>query len=119
MAAQHKALHALATLAVKPRNSSRQLLFNAEGMLAGRQTLAGIEWARQSEETTPLAFCGIHVISPRIFPLLTEEGVFSIIPAYLRLAAAGERIAAYQTDSYWRDLGKVESIQQAELELRG
>ena len=66
-----------------------------------------------------LAFTGIHVISPRIFPLLTEEGVFPIVPAYLRLAAQGEKIQAFRADDYyWRDLGKPENIRQAELDIK-
>ena len=66
-----------------------------------------------------LAFAGIHVISPRIFPLLTEDGIFSIIPAYLRLAAQGEKIQAFRADEYyWRDLGKPENIQQAEQDIK-
>jgi NDP-sugar pyrophosphorylase family protein len=117
MVAEHKASGALATLAVKPRSSSRQLLFDAEGDLVGRQTPVTTEWAREMIDPTPLAFCGIHVISPRIFALMEETGIFSIVPVYLRLAAAGERIAAYQTSAYWRDLGKLESVHQAEADL--
>ena len=45
---------------------------------------------------------------------MTEDGAFSIIDAYLRLAARGEEIVAFRADeSYWRDLGTVESLQQA------
>ena len=45
-----------------------------------------------------LAFSGIHVISPRFLQLLCEEGVFSIINSYLRLAEQGERILAFRAD---------------------
>lgn len=39
--------------------------------------------------------------------MLTEEGDFSIIDAYLRFAAQGEKILAFRSDQYyWRDLGK-------------
>lgn len=117
LVAAHEASNALATLAVKARSSSRQLLFDADGLLVGRQTPTATEWAREILHPTPLAFCGIHVLSPRILPLLEETGAFSIVPAYLRLAAAGERITAYATDAYWRDLGKLESIRQAEADL--
>jgi len=66
-----------------------------------------------------LAFCGIHVISPRLLDLITEDGVFSILAPYLRLAKAGERIVGFQADEYyWRDLGKVENLVQAEKDLR-
>lgn len=61
-----------------------------------------------------LAFSGIHLISPRLLPMLTEEGVFSIIPAYLRLAAQGQPILAFRADTYyWRDLGRPADLTQA------
>ena len=67
----------------------------------------------------PLAFSGIHVISPRLLPMIIEEGVFSIIPAYLRLAAQGEKILAFRADEYyWRDLGKPADLQQAANDLQ-
>jgi NDP-sugar pyrophosphorylase family protein len=51
--------------------------------------------------------------------LLTEEGAFSIVPAYLRLAARGEKIMAFRADEYyWRDLGRPEDIRQAELDIK-
>jgi NDP-sugar pyrophosphorylase family protein len=52
--------------------------------------------------------------------MLDEEGAFSIVSAYLRLARGGEEIAAFSADDYyWRDLGKVESVKRAEQELGG
>ncbi len=49
---------------------------------------------------------------------MTEEGTFSIIDTYLRLAASGERLLAFRADEYyWRDLGTIESLQQAGGEL--
>jgi NDP-sugar pyrophosphorylase family protein len=45
---------------------------------------------------------------------MNEEGAFSIIDCYLRLAAMGENILAFRADeSYWRDLGRPESVEQA------
>jgi NDP-sugar pyrophosphorylase family protein len=66
-----------------------------------------------------LAFSGIHVISPRLLPMLTEEGVFSIITSYLRLAAQGEKILAFRADDYyWRDLGTPDDLAQAARDLQ-
>ena len=46
---------------------------------------------------------------------MSEEGVFSIANTYLRLAGQGENIQGYRADEfYWRDLGKPESLVQAE-----
>jgi len=111
----HRDNRALATLAVQERETSRYLLFDEEGQLCGRRAGGGQpdQIVRSSRQIQALAFCGIHVISPRLLTLMTEEGVFSIIDSYLRLAAAEEKILAFRADEYhWRDLGKPESLQQ-------
>ncbi len=111
--------HALAAVAVQQRESSRQLLFNAEGELCGRWINGrDPEFVRSTPNTKALAFSGIHAISPRLLPKITEQGVFSIIESYLRLAGEGERILAFGADEYqWRDLGRIEDLQQAEKEI--
>ena len=49
---------------------------------------------------------------------MSEEGVFSIINSYLRLAAAGEKIVSFRADEYyWRDLGRPENVAQAAEDL--
>jgi len=53
------------------------------------------------------------MISPRLLPMMTEEGVFSVIATYLRLAGQGEKILAFRADEYyWRDLGKLDDLRQ-------
>jgi mannose-1-phosphate guanylyltransferase len=116
MVQAHQDNQALATLAVQQRDTSRYLLFNERNQLCGRR--AGRdgtpEIVRPSRETQALAFAGVHVISPRLLAHLTEDGVFSIITSYLRLAQDGEAIAAFRADEYyWRDLGRPENIRQA------
>ena len=77
-----------------------------------------LEMVRPAKRAQPLAFSGIHVISPQFLSMMSEDGVFSIIDAYLRLAARGERIVAFRADEYyWRDLGKPESLKQAEHDV--
>jgi NDP-sugar pyrophosphorylase family protein len=120
MVQAHKANQALATLAVQKRESSRQLLFDEHLQFAGRRGGPDKqpEIARPAPRLEPLAFSGIHMISPRLLPLLTEQGIFSIIASYLRLAAAGEKIEAFRADEYyWRDLGKPADLQQAAQDL--
>jgi NDP-sugar pyrophosphorylase family protein len=61
------------------------------------------------------AFSGVHVISPQLLRLMCEQGVFSIIDTYVRLASQGQRILAFPVDQYyWRDLGKPENVLQAQ-----
>lgn len=116
----HRRNQALATIAVQARKSSRYLLFDDAGLLCGRQAKDGqLEIAREVEHPERLAFCGIHIISPRFLKLMTESGVFSILAPYVRLAAMGEKLQAFRADDYyWRDLGKPESLEQAERDVR-
>ena len=51
--------------------------------------------------------------------MMTEEGAFSIIASYLRLAAQGENILSFRADEYyWRDLGRPENLAQAAQDLK-
>jgi NDP-sugar pyrophosphorylase family protein len=59
------------------------------------------------------------VISPRFLTMMNEEGAFSIITSYLRLAGAGEKILGFRADEYyWCDLGTPESVAQAAEDLQ-
>jgi NDP-sugar pyrophosphorylase family protein len=116
----HTEKQALVTLAVQSRKTSRPLLFDDHLQLCGRR--AGRdhepEIIRPSTRLDPLAFSGIHVLSPRLLAMLTEEGIFSIIPSYLRLAAQGQKILAFRADQYyWRDLGRPADLAQAALDI--
>ena len=117
----HQETRALATLAVQERISSRYLLFDQRGELCGRrfEREQRTELARPAEPVQALAFCGIHVISPRLLEMMTEGSAFSIIETYLRLAAGREKILAFRADeSSWRDLGTKESLRQAGEDMR-
>jgi NDP-sugar pyrophosphorylase family protein len=121
MAEFHSENRALATLAVQERPTSRYLLFDEQLQLCGRKSGKDgqAELVRSSSHPKALAFSGIHVISPRLFSLMTEEGVFSIIAPYLRLAAQGEKIIAFRSDEYqWRDLGRLDDVTQADQEAK-
>ena len=115
----HAENQALATLAVQERDSSRYLLFDEQFQLCGRRSSERTEMARPAATTQARGFCGIHVISPRIFSLMTENDVFSIIPCYLRLAAQERKILGFRADEYyWRDLGKPDNVLQAAQDLK-
>ncbi len=117
----HNQNPALATLAMQDRKSFRYLLFDEQLQLCGRRSGCDdkAELVRPAQQLQALAFCGIHVISPRLLAMMTEEGVFSIIDCYLRLASKGEKILAFQADEYyWRDLGTPDNLLQAGEDLR-
>ena len=116
MAGIHKHNGALATLAVQERETSRYLLFDEQEQLCGRRAGRNQEpeIVRPSKKKQALAFSGVHVISPRFLRMMAENGAFSIVNSYLRLAGKGEKVIAFRSDeSYWRDLGKPENVAAA------
>jgi len=121
MAEFHRENQALATLAVQDRETSRYLLFDERHHLCGRRTGGDQEdeLVGSSKPAEALAFSGIHIISPRFLELILEDGVFSIITTYLRLATEGEKILAFQADDYyWRDMGRPDDVLLAARDLK-
>ena len=116
----HTDKRALATLAVQDRETSRYLLFDEQLQLCGRRSGSEeAELVRSSQQVRALAFSGVHVISPRLLQMMTEQGAFSIITSYLHLAAQGEQILAFRADDYhWRDVGKPDNVVQAAWDLK-
>jgi NDP-sugar pyrophosphorylase family protein len=113
---EHERTAPLATLAVMERETSRHLLFDDAGLLGRTDAAKGLDLRVRDAvgEVRKLAFGGIHVISPRIFALLTETGAFSILDPYLRLAAAGETVLPFRVDAFtWIDIGRPEQLQAA------
>ena len=118
----HLENNALATLAVQARPTSRYFLFDTNDTLCGWESVNDNKkmLARApAGEARRFAFNGIHVISPEIFSLMHEAGAFSINQTYLRLAGAGEKILAFHMDEYyWRDIGRLEKLEEIRRETR-
>ena len=109
----HIQSNVLATLAVTNRNTSRYLLFDEHSILCG--WLNEKTGEQKGKPGTKKAFSGIHVISPEIFKHIKEEGKFSMIDLYLRLATEGFKINCYDhSDGKLLDVGKPESVEIAE-----
>jgi len=108
----------LATLAVTRRETSRYFLFDEENRLRGWKNIkTGQErWPGGKAfpgAVTPLAFSGIHVIDPALFPLMRQEGKFSTVDVYLEVGA-GHIIRGFDhTGSLLVDVGKPESAELA------
>ncbi|OGD28983.1 MAG: hypothetical protein A2Y56_05060 [Candidatus Aminicenantes bacterium RBG_13_63_10] len=115
MMAAHGRTGALATLAVQERLAERTLLVDEEGVMCGhvdhRSGLRRLA-RRPSGRPREFAFCGIHVLSPGIFEAIEEDGRFSIIDAYLKLAGKGCIVRVFKADGrFWRDIGRIEALQ--------
>ncbi len=127
MMAQHVSTGADATLLVADRETSRKLLFDDYGRMTGWINLTTGETRFAPEVTAipdpttlkQLAFGGIHILSPTVFPLLKEyaaaDNKFSIVPFYIHNTRALDiRAFAPRFDSYmWIDIGKPESLEKA------
>jgi NDP-sugar pyrophosphorylase family protein len=109
----HAGCGALATLVAKMRPTARPLLFDDGGALCGRVLAGGGEEIVREPcgALMRLGYCGIQVVSPRLFARLRETGAFSIVDAYLRLAGEGDPARLFRADdARWRDAGRPEDL---------
>ena len=118
--AAHSKADSAATLLVSKRNSSRALLFGAEGNLTAwtNKTTGEVKTPYESVDIATLeefAFSGIHIFSPRLFKYFGEyPEKFSIIDFYLN-TCKDENIKAYtQEGLQLLDVGKLDSLERAE-----
>lgn len=110
----------LATLLVSQRETSRYLLFDKSNKLCGwrnRETgeIKSFYPYFDPSHYQEYAFGGIHVLSPQIFDWLQEwTGRFSIINFYLSVCAKTNIRAYVAEDLHLLDIGKPETLAQAE-----
>ncbi len=71
-----------------------------------------------SEVAVPLAFAGIHLISPQLFPLMADyPNKFSIITFYLNICGTRNLIGYEQPHFRFMDAGKLDTLAEAEAFL--
>jgi len=105
----HIASRAIATLAVKERETTRSLLMSSDGLLKGwRDNRNGetIMVDESSEELIPIAFSAIHMMDPAVFKFFPAEKRFSIMPFYLDLARIRPVNLYRHEGDTWIDMGK-------------
>ncbi|WP_430809630.1 MULTISPECIES: nucleotidyltransferase family protein [unclassified Carboxylicivirga] len=107
-----------ATLMVKQRNSSRYLSFDEQMRLCGWKNINTGEHIDvcQVHSSVDLAFSGVHIVEPPLVEAMGDVRPFSIIQAYLSLAAQ-HRIVGYRVSNEvpWFDVGTIEKLKEAEL----
>lgn len=112
----HRQRQPLVTLAVTGRKTSRVFLFTGKDQLCGwRNNASGEERISVGgRENIPKAFSGVHIIDPAIFPLIAEEGKFSLVDLYLRLCAHHTILGYDHSGGILIDVGKPEAVEEAE-----
>jgi len=125
IAEHHVKSNALATIAVRDRNTDRKFLFDENLLLRGWQNgktsekslanrcLASLDMTVE-EQLVPLAFSGIHIISSDIFKHVQQSGKFSIVQTYLELAKIFDICGFRHDGDLWLDVGKPEQLEQAQ-----
>lgn len=120
--AEHLRTGALATLAVRNRESSRHFLFDPNMSLVGwentktgeiKRVIPEYRFEKASDyiqypldcKTTPYAFSGIQVLSNQILDLFEEEGAFPLTTLYLRLCKYHKINGFQESGQIWMDIG--------------
>lgn len=128
MMRRHEARGADATLLVAERDTSRYLLIDGDGRMRGWTNVKTGEVRMPDGECADAgfrrrAFGGVHMLSPSVFASIEAYAdgrvEFPIMPFYI--SSCGElRIEGYEpTSPYrWFDVGKPESLRQAEAAFR-
>ncbi|WP_115042121.1 nucleotidyltransferase family protein [Weeksella virosa] len=116
----HQKYKPIASLAVSKRTSSRKLLFTEEMRLQGWRNLTTEEdiIVNPRLKLHEYAFSGIHILRSDIFDKITEEGKFSIMKSYMRLMKENYILGYDHTGDYLIDVGKPQSILEAEKYFR-
>jgi len=113
-----------ALLLVSPRKTKRYLLFDEEYILDGWTNIETGEVRSPYPGLDPsalrqLAFSGIHVLSPRVFPLFAEmPDRFGIIDFYLKYCHRCAFMGMERKDLRLMDVGKLDTLEQAEIFIK-
>ena len=114
----HRQSDSLVTLAVRKRDTSRYLMFDKHLQLTGWKNILDNQVKISREDSfgsaVPYAFCGIQIVQPEIFGLITEIGKFPIVDLYLRLAKTQKITGFIDESTIWMDLGKTDQLHIAE-----
>ena len=113
-----------ALLLVSRRKTKRYLLFDDEYLLDGWTNIETGEVRSPYPSLDPtelkqLAFSGIHVLSPRVFPLFDEmPSRFGIIDFYLKYCHQCAFLGYEKKDLRLMDVGKLGTLSEAEAFLQ-
>ena len=118
MANFHSEFSPFATLAIRKRNTSRSLDFDQRMRLVGRTNDSLLSYSKKSCcNIFNYGFSGIHIVSPKIFPLLinyqeSNGDSFSIMDFYISICNKMNIIGYLHNYGIWFDAGKFEDYQK-------
>lgn len=108
----------LSTIVVSPRETQRYFLFDTDRRLMGwtnRKTGEVKPAELNTEGLEPLAFSGMHIVSPEIFEVMKPyPDKFSITDFYIDQCREHVIKAFVPSDYRMMDIGKIDSLDEAE-----
>jgi len=106
----------LAAFGVTKRNTSRNILLDADNRMCGwRNNSTGEEKiVLPKENLQPYAYSCVVVYHPSIFEKIQQRGKFSVMDTYLDLAASNLILGFPHDGDKWVDVGRPESVAIAE-----
>ncbi len=111
----HKESEALVTLALaRVADVSRYGVVEQD---SEKNILGFREKPSRRETTSNLANAGIYILEPEVLGYIPENTFFDFArDVFPRLLEAGERIAGYEGDFYWSDVGTLETYRTAQVD---
>jgi len=109
----HRTSDAMVSLAGKKRKTQRYFLTDQHNRLCGWENLKTgerIDSFRVEGEVERVGYSCVTVMNPEIFDLITEEGIFSLTPVFLRLAKENTIMVHRHDTDYWTDIGSPERL---------
>lgn len=113
----HLKWNGMASLAIKERPTSRNLLFDRNLVLCGwhhPENRIKIVSRNSRGGYYETAFSGIYILDPSAFDLFPEEDVFSLTPWLIELSGKHEIRGWDHNEDYWFDLGTPIKLNRAE-----
>jgi len=113
----HRENASMVSLMVNHRKKDSMLVVDEKNCLKG---LSSGYRDSMPENYRQVNFCGIHLISPKLFSFGDQNPEFSIIMEYLKLLGQGLEVSVFDIkDAYWEDIGTLETLKKAEENFKG
>ncbi len=114
----HQKKGGIATMVVRPQSYQQNY---TPILLGNRNRIAGIgQAAKEGDILTQdrLMYTGVQILEPKLLQYLPRNRSACLIgEGYQPAIAADEKIFGFVHEGYWNDLGTIDRLRQAELEL--